>query len=197
MPRTTPSALILSAIAVVASGSGCTTTVPGSAAADSAAVAAQGSGDAVAWVDQVCGSLLPFMRAAGSPPNLSEARDRASLVQDVTDYLGEAEDAAEAGVSGMADAGPSPVAGGDQIVDQLSGTLSTFQTSFRTARTRIEEVDVNDPQELLTELPAAIAPLEQLATMPDPTAGLRGSPELDQAAEQAANCQQIEREFGG
>lgn len=197
MPRTTPSALILSAVAAMALGSGCTTTVPGAATADSQAVAAQGSGDAVAWVDQVCGSLLPFIRAAGSPPQPADAGDPATLVRNISDYLAAAEATAESAISGMADAGPSPVAGGDQIVDQLSGTLSTFQSSFRTARTRIEDVDVNDPQALLTELPAAVAPLEQLATMPNPAADLRGSPELDQAAEQAANCQQIEREFGG
>jgi hypothetical protein len=33
--------------------------------------------------------------------------------------------------------------------------------------------------------------------MPNPTAGLQGSPELNEAGQQAANCQQIEREFGG
>lgn len=198
MPRTTSPALILSAVAVMALGSGCTTTVPGSAAADSEAVAAtQDSGDAVAWVDQVCGSLLPFIRAAGSPPQPSEARNPVELVQNIGDYLGKAEDAAESAISGMAQAGPSPVPGGDQVVGQLSGTLETFQNSFRTARTRIEAVDINNPQELLSELPAAIAPLEQLAKMPNPTANLSGSPELDQAGEQAASCQQIEREFGG
>ena len=197
MPRTTPPALIFSAVAAMALGSGCTTTVPGSAAADSAAVAAPGSGDTLAWVDQVCGSLLPFIRAAGSPPEPAGASNPASLVQNITDYLEEVEDAADSAISGMADAGPSPVEGGDQIVDQLSGNLSTARDSYRTARTRIEAVDINDPQELRTELPAAIAPLEQLSNLPDPTAELRGSPELRQAGEQAANCQQIEREFGG
>jgi hypothetical protein len=197
MPRNTPPALLLSAVAAMALGSGCTTTMSGSASADSAEIAASSSGDAVAWVDQVCGPLIPFIRTAGSPPEPSQARDPAALVQNISDYLEEAEDAAETAISGMSDAGPSPVAGGDEIIDRLSGTLSTFQTSFRDARTRIEAVDLNDQQALLTEVPAAVAPLEQLANMPDPIAGLQGSPELDQAAEQAANCQQIEREFGG
>lgn len=195
MPRTTPSALILPAVAALVLSAGCTTTVPGAASAGSAA-AAQGSGDAVAWVDQICGSLLPFVRAAASPPQPSEARDPATLVRQISDYLGEAEDTAGSAISGMEAAGPAPVAGGDEVVDRLTSTLETFQTSFRDARTRIEDVDVNDRQALLTEVPAAVATLEQLATMPNPMADLQGSPELDQAGREAAGCQQITREFG-
>ena len=197
MPRSTPSVLLLSAVAAMALGTGCTSTVQGSATADSGAPAAQSTGDAVVWVDEVCGSLLPFVRTAGAPPEPSEARDPASLVQLITDYLGEAEDAAGSAISGMDGAGPSPVAGGDEAVDRLSGTLSTLQSTFRDARTRIEDVDVDDPQAVLKEVPAAIAPLDQLANMPNPAAGLQGSPELDRAGQEAANCQQIEREFGG
>ncbi|HYH29208.1 MAG TPA: hypothetical protein VD903_02390 [Pseudonocardia sp.] len=197
MPRTTPSALIIPAVAVMALGTGCTTTVPGSASADGPAPAAESTGDPVAWTDEVCGSLLPFVRTAASPPVPSESPDPASLVSDITDYLGEVEDAAGSAVTGMEAAGPSPVAGGDEVVDRLSETLTTLQTTFRDARTRIESVDVNDREAVLTEVPAAVASLEQLATMPSPTAGLKGSPELDRAGQQAANCQQIEREFGG
>jgi hypothetical protein len=195
MPRITPPARILPAVVALALSGGCTTTVPGAASADSAP-AAQGTGDAVAWVDQICGSLLPFVRAAGSPPQPSDARDPAALVQNISDYLSEAEDAAGSAISGMAAAGPSPVASGDEIVDRLSSTLETFQTSFRDARTRIEGVDVNDRQALLSEVPAAVASLEQLANLPNPMADLQGSPELDQAGREAAGCQQIAREFG-
>jgi hypothetical protein len=196
MPRTAPSSLLLSAVATVALGTGCTTTVPGSASADTAAPAAQGTGDAVAWFDQVCGSLLPYIQTTGSPPVPSEFSDPASLVQGLADYLGDAEDAAGSAISGLETAGPSPLAGGDAVVDQLSGTLTTVQTTYRDARTRIEGVDVNDRQALLTEVPAAVESLQQLSSMPNPAAALQSSPELSQAGQDAANCQQIQRELG-
>ncbi|MGH3588218.1 MAG: hypothetical protein ACRDQ0_18080 [Pseudonocardia sp.] len=197
MPRTTPSALLLSAVTVMAFGSGCTTAVSGTASAGGAAPPAQGTGDTVAWVDDVCGSLLPFVQTAAEAPEPSEAKDAADLVQGITDYLGEAEDAAGSAVDGMDAAGPSPVSGGDEVVEQLSGTLTDLQTTYRDARTRIEKVDINDRQALLAEVPAAVASLNQLATMPNPTAGLRNNPELNRAGQEAANCQQLQREFGG
>jgi hypothetical protein len=193
MPRITPPTLVLPAVAVLVLSGGCTTTVPGAASADTAA--AQGTGDAVAWVDQICGSLLPFVRAAGTPPEPSVSPDPATLVRNITNYLSETEETAGSAISGMDAAGPSPVAGGDEIVDGLSSTLETMQTSFRDARTRIERVDVNDRQALLREVPAAIGSLEQLATMPNPMADLKGSPELERATQEAAGCQQVATEF--
>jgi hypothetical protein len=114
----------------------------------------------------------------------------------ISSYLRGGEEAARTAISGMEAAGPSPVAGGDEVVTRLTGTLETFQTSFRNVRTRIEQVDVDDRQALLTEVPAAVRELEQVATMPNPLADLQASPELDRAAREAASCQQIAREFG-
>jgi hypothetical protein len=197
MPRSIPSALLLSAVAAMAFGTGCTTTVSGAPSADGVAPAAAASGDAVTWVDQVCGSLVPFVRTAASPPEPSEAPDPASLVEDITGYLGDAEDAAGTAVEGMESAGPSPVAGGDDVVERMSETLTRLQETFRDARTRIDGVDVDDRQALLREVPAAVASLEELAAMPSPLVDLQASPELDRAGQEAANCRQIEREFGG
>jgi hypothetical protein len=195
MPRITPPALLLPAVAALVLSGGCTTAVPGTASAESAA-AAQGTGDATAWVDQVCGSLLPFMRAASTPPQPGAASNPTALVQNISDYLSEIENSVGTAISGMAAAGPAPVAGGDEIVEGLTSTLETMQTTLRDARTRIEGVDVNDRQALLREVPAAVASLEQLATMQSPLADLQRSPELTRAGQDAANCQQIAREFG-
>jgi hypothetical protein len=197
MPRSTPSVLLLSAVAAMAFGTGCTSTVSGAASAGGAAPAAQGSGDAVTWVDQVCGSLLPFVRTAATPPEPSEASSPAELVEDITGYLDEAESAAGSAVDGMDAAGPSPVAGGDDVVDRLGETLTSLESTFHDARTRIEAVDVNDRQALLSEVPAAVGSLEKLAAMPNPMADLQASPELNRAGQEAANCRQIEREFEG
>jgi hypothetical protein len=193
MPRITPSALLLPAVAALALSGGCTTSVSGAASADSAAVE-QG---AVAWVDQICGSLLPYVKAAVSPPNPAAARDAASLVRDINDWLTESEESAGSAISGMTAAGPAPIAGGDEVVQRLRSSLETMQASFRDARTRIERVDINDRQELQREVPAAVESVERLASTSSPMADLQRSPELAQAGREAAGCQQIAREVGG
>jgi hypothetical protein len=96
MPRITPPALLLPAVAVLALSGGCTTSVSGAAAADSAA-AGQGT---VAWVDQICGSLLPYVKAAVSPPKPAEAPDPATLVRDIDNWLSVSEEGAASAISG-------------------------------------------------------------------------------------------------
>jgi hypothetical protein len=193
MPRITPPALVLPVVAALALSGGCTTSVSGAASADSAA-AEQG---AVAWVDQICGSLLPYVKAAVSPPNPAAAPDAATLVQDISNWLSESEESAGSAISGMAAAGPAPIAGGDDVVRRLSSSLETMQASFRDARTRIERVDINDRQELQREVPAAVESVERLASTSSPMADLQRNPELAQAGKEAAGCQQIAREVGG
>ena len=190
MPRITPPAFLLPAVAALALSGGCTTAVSGAASADSVP-AEQGT---VAWVDQVCGSLLPYLKAAASPPKPAAAPDAATLVRDIDDWLTESEKSAGTAISGMDAAGPAPIAGGDEIVDRLSSTLKTMQASYRDARARIERVDVNNRQELQREVPAAVESVKRLAS--SPMADLQRYPELAQAGKEAAGCQQIAREVG-
>jgi hypothetical protein len=190
MPRFTPPALVLGAVVAMALSSGCTTAVSGAASADSVAVD-QGT---VAWVDKICGSLLPYIKTAVSAPKPREARDAATFVREFSTWLGESEESAGSAVSGMAAAGSAPIAGGDEVIDRLSGTLKTMQASYRDARTRIENVDVNDRQEMQRVVPAAVESVQRLAR--SPMADLQRIPELAQAGKEAAGCQQIAREFG-
>jgi hypothetical protein len=192
MPRINPPALLLPAVAALALSGGCTTSVSGAAAADSAA-ASQGS---VAWVDQICGSLRPYVKAAVSPPKPAQAPDRATLVRDLTNWLRESEESAGSAISGMAAAGPAPIAGGDEIVDRLSSTLETMQASYRDARNRIERVDINNQQQLQREVPAAVESVQLLANNPSLMADLQRNPELARAGKEAAGCQQMAREGG-
>jgi hypothetical protein len=190
MPRITSPVLLLPAIAVLVLSGGCTTAVTGAATADTAE---QG---AVAWVDQICGSLLPYVKAAVTPPKPAEAPDAATLVRDINNWLSVSEESAETAISGMAAAGPAPIAGGDEIVRRLSSNLETMQASFRDARARIERVDIRNRQELQREVPAAVESVERLASTSSPMADLQRSPELVQAGKEAAGCQQIAQEVG-
>jgi hypothetical protein len=147
-------------------------------------------GDAVAWTDDVCGALLEFTDAVSAQPAIDPA-DPAAAVGTISDYFATASESLQSAVAGLDAAGPSPVDGGDEIVDGLRDALTQFRTSFDEARTQLDAIDTSDPQEVLTALPAAVAPLEQLAEVPDPTANLQGNPELNEAAEQAPNCQRV------
>lgn len=188
MPRITPRAVLLPAVAALALSGGCTTSVSG--AANSAAVE-QGT---VAWVDQICGSLLPYVKAAVSPPKPAQAPDAATLVRDINDWLTEYEQGAGSAISGMAAAGPAPIAGGDEIVDRMSTALATMQASLRDARTRIERVNISNRQELQREVPAAVESVERLASTP--MADLQRNPDIARAGKEAAGCQQMAHEFG-
>jgi len=197
MSTTPRPALLLPALAALVVGiAGCTSAVPG-AAAPAGQAPATAAGDPVQWVDGVCGALLPFVKTAGTPPQLNTASDPTALAKGISDYLGQGATAADSAISGIAAVGPSPVAGGDDVITRLTQTLTTFRTSFQDAKTQVDAVDTSNPQTLRTELPKAVAPLEQLATMPDPTVDLQTSPELERASAQAPNCQQVERQTGG
>jgi hypothetical protein len=151
------------------------------------------SPEAVAWADAVCGALVPFVDAAGRSPQLDPAADPAALVRGVSGYLERTQVAVESAIGGMAAAGPSPVAGGDEVVRRLTASLTAFRTSFQDARARLDAVDPADRRSLAGQLPAAIAPLQQLVDLPKATAGLPASPELARASGAAARC----REVGG
>ncbi len=206
MTRTTRTVLLVPLVAAALFGAGCSTAVEGTPApagagqADPGAAPAPPAGstdDPVAWVDDVCGALLPFIETASVQPSLNTSGSPDQLVQGLSDYLGEASTAAGSAIEGMRAAGPSPVEQGDQLVAGLTEALTTFQTTFDSTKARLDAVDTSDPAELATALPEAIAPLEDLANVPDPTDQLESNSELDAAAEQAPNCQQIETVTGG
>lgn len=200
MPRTFRPTFFVAVAAALLLAAGCTTTVTGTPAPTGGSSSSGGgssaapptttrTADAVGWVDDVCGALLDFTTAATVQPNIDTA-DPASALQGLSDYLGNAIAAVDKALTGLDAVGPSPVAGGDEVVRRLTSTLSTFKTSFENAKTEVDNADPNDPASLVA-LPDALAPLEQLANLPNPLADVQSSPELDRAAAQAPNCQKI------
>ena len=101
MSTTPRPALLLPALAALLVGiAGCTSAVSGTAApaGQSPATAA---GDPVQWVDGVCGALLPFVKTAGTPPQLNTASDPTALAKGISDYLGQGATAADSAISGI------------------------------------------------------------------------------------------------
>jgi hypothetical protein len=197
MPAVPRPVLLLTVLVPLLLTLGCTTTVSGSASPAGSTQATTTTVDSVQWVDGVCGALLPFVRTAGTPPQLTTATDPTALVKSISDYLAKGAGAADSAITAMARVGRSPVAGGDEVVTRLTGTLTTFRTSFQNAKAQVDAVDTTDRQALATALPKAVEPLQQLSSMPDPTVDLQTNPELQRASAQAPNCQQIKLQIGG
>jgi hypothetical protein len=162
----------------------------GCGGADSGGVSA----DAVAWADQVCGALTGFTRAATAGPGVDVA-DPVAATQGMSQYLGSTAEELERSLTALEAVGPSPVEGGDEYVARLSEALTGIRAGFEAARTQLDNIDTSDMKGFATAYPAAIAPLQELRNLPDPTEGLRSNEELRAASEQAQNCREL-REMG-
>jgi hypothetical protein len=174
--RTSRFSCTVAALAVLAAGCG-------------GAHAAAGE-DAVAWTNQVCGALTGFTRAATTSPQLDPA-DRVAAVQEVGRYLGATSEQLQRSLTALDAVGPSPVEGGDGYVERLGEALRGIRSGFESARTQLAAVDVSNSAELATAVPAAMAPLQNLQNLPDPTEGMRANEELRTASEQAENCREL------
>lgn len=148
------------------------------------------SEDAVAWTDQVCGALTGFTQAATAGPQVRSA-DPVTAVREVDRYLGSTAEELQRSLTALDAVEPSPVEGGDEYVARLREALRGIRAGFESARTQLAAVDVRDPQALATAVPAAVAPLQELRDLPDPTEGLRENEELRAASEQAGNCRDL------
>jgi len=186
---------ILAVVAATVVLSGCSATVSGSASPTGAVTGGgtiAATTDPVAWVDKVCGSLLPLQRSLSNEPQFDQ-NDPAAAVKALSDFLGRAEAAVDQALSGLDAAGPSPVPNGDASVARVKTALTTVRSAFDQVKTTLDKIDPNNTTDLITALPQAVAPLEQLSKLQDPTTDLKSSPELKAAAAKAPNCQTLEK----
>ncbi len=196
MHRNPRNTLLGAALAAALLTTGCASTITGTAGPVGASsplatgTAPAATTDPVAWVDRVCGSLLPFVKIGASPPDINSSDPKAAITG-LSSYLGKAVTALDGALAGLKQAGPAPIKGGDEGVTALTGALTTYRKSFQDAKTQLDAVDPNDVSQLATALPAALEPLQSLSDLPDPTSDLKGSPELDAAAKQAPNCKAL------
>jgi len=187
--------LILAVVAAAVVLSGCSATVSGSASPTGAATGGgtvAATTDPVAWVDKVCGSLLPLQQSLSNEPQFNQ-NDPAAGVKALSDFLGRGEAAVDQALSGLDEAGPSPVPNGDASVARVKTALTTVRSSFDQVKTTLDKIDPNNTTDLITALPQAVAPLAQLSKLQDPTTDLQSSPELKAAAAKAPNCQTLEK----
>lgn len=146
--------------------------------------------DVVAWTDRVCGALAGFTETATAQPTL-DATDPQAAVTGLGTYLASTATAVDASISALEAAGPSPVAGGDEYVARLTGTLTQIRAGFESARTQLDGIDTSSTRSVSTALPAVVAPLQELGNLANPTDGLQANDELRAAADRAPNCRRL------
>jgi hypothetical protein len=194
--RSTGTLLLAAIVVATVILTGCSATVAGAPAptGGSSALAPNASTttDPVAWTDQVCGSLLPFVEASTTEPQFDPSNPGTG-VKALSDYLGNAVSAIDQTLAGLDAAGPAPVADGDAFVAKLKNALTIVRSSFETSKTAIDKVDLNNITQLATALPELLAPLQDLSQLQDPTTGLKANPELKAAAAKAPNCQKLNK----
>lgn len=209
MPRSAlivPVSLLVAALTLT----GCSTVVPGApnaaagvaqpssvgSAAPGAPATGDGGGDAAAWMGRVCGALVPVAQLASAAPDLSSG-DAASIVGGFGGYLDQAGATVGAALDGIAEAGASPVDGGDEMVARLTGALTTARTTLAEAKSKLKAINSDDPASLLENLPAAIEPLGSLESLAVPLQDVPNGAELSSLTAQAPNCQQVQGMIGG
>src|SRR4051794_4228901 len=174
--------------------SGCSTTVTGSPAPTGAVTGGTvaATTDPVAWMDNVCGSLLPVQQTLATTPQPT-SDDPATTAKSISAFLGRSENAIDQSLAGLDAVGPSPIADGDAAVAELKSALTTIRTSFDRTKTAIDKIDPTNADDGATTLPTVFATLAEVAKIQDSTPHLQNNPALKAAAAQAPNCQTLQR----
>jgi hypothetical protein len=161
------------------------------AGSGSAASTSPSSGDATAWAEQVCKSIEDDIAKLQQTPdvdptNLAQAKD--TLVA----YLGDVSTALDNLSSGFKDAGPPPVADGEQAVDKVTTTIDDMKKTVDDATATLEKASASDPAALQAAFQKVGEDLQKLGDIEDPTKGMKANKELEEAFDKAPTCQKID-----
>jgi hypothetical protein len=173
--RLASSAVVLLALLAAASGCG------------SGSDALPATDDPVAWVGRVCAALAPLGTLKGPPadqldPN-SPAIGRAALIA----YFDTAQQASALTLTGLDQAGPSPIPGGQDTETRLRTAVTTLRGAYADAEAEIKKIDPDDPLGLSSQLPPILETLST-ATKDVNLNGLGAGPAFNDAVAQAPQC---------
>jgi hypothetical protein len=134
MPRRTHPALLVPLAAAALAVAGCSTVVPGTAyplgagPAPAPVDAPAATDDPIAWVDQVCGSILPALQATKNSPS-TDYTDAEKTHDAYEDYKRGINDAAGQGLAELDRVGPAPTPHGDEFLAAYRASLVALQQS--------------------------------------------------------------------
>ncbi|MBC6447017.1 hypothetical protein [Actinokineospora xionganensis] len=148
------------------------------------------NGDAVAWADKVCSAVAPEVEKfkdtpTGDPTNLQATKDG------FVTYLDGMAQALDRMISGIRDAGSPPVTDGDAAAKAVENSLETAKGTVTLAKDNLAKVDASNPQAFQAGMAQVGQDLQGLAQMEDPTKGLRGNKELNDAFEKSDKCKAL------
>lgn len=180
-------AVVTAVLALVVSLAGCATAGTGNGQLPAA-------DDPVAWAGRLCASLQPLGSLRGQLPALdpnNPSVGRATL----STYFTSAEQAADQALTGLAEAGPSPIAGGDDTVTALRGALHRLRDAYHEAKIKIDAIDPKDPVGLGTQLPGIFSSLTA-ASNDAALNALGANAALNDAVKKAPSCALTSRSAG-
>jgi hypothetical protein len=145
--------------------------------------------DPVVWADRVCASLQPLAALKDESPHF-DANNPAATRDSMARYFSDAADRSGQSLKGLSLAGPSPIAGGDDVASRLRAALQRRQAAYANARDKVERINPNDPVGIGTQLPGV---LRDLANASDDTGldSLGNNPELNDAVKRAPGCRLV------
>ena len=145
--------------------------------------------DPVAWAGRVCASLQPLSALRGNGPRVDPNNPAASR-DALSAFFADTEQRAGESLQGLDAAGPSPIAGGDDVVAKLRGALERLRAAYADAKRQVDAIDPNDPVALATQLPGIMTNLDAAAGDKD-LANLGENAALNDAVKQAPSCSLI------
>jgi hypothetical protein len=170
---------------------GCTTTVGGAPAANTAPVPSEGPGsDPVAWADRVCEAVLSFAVPATSAPDFSKTSDLPAVQRTVSSYLSAVVTGAQQGQAQLAEVGRAPDPAGDEAARRARGALGTLEEDFGGVKAAVDGMSPNNPEAFMATLTQVESKVSAVAP-PNPLGDLTTAPRLYRAAERSAQCQRL------
>ncbi len=170
---------------------GCTATVGGAPAADTAPVPAEGPGsDPVAWADRVCDAVLTFAVPATSAPDFSRTSNLPAVQRAVSSYLDTVITGAQQGQARLADVGRAPEPGGDEAARRAQDALEALEKDFGGVKTTVDGMDPDEPAAFMATLTQVESKVSAVSP-PNPLGDLTAAPRLYRAAERSAQCQKL------
>jgi hypothetical protein len=179
---------MLAAAAILTAG--CTTTVGGTPAADTAPPSEGPGSDPVAWADRVCEAVLSFAMPATSAPDFSRSADLPAVQRTVSSYLDTVIAGAQRGQAQLAEVGRAPEPGGDEAARRTQDALRALEEDFDGVKTTVDRTSPNDPAAFMTTLAQVESKVSAVAP-PNPLGDLAAAPRLHRAAERSAQCQKL------
>jgi hypothetical protein len=144
----------------------------------------------IAWTDSVCSALVPVVDALRTPPPV-DFTDAAATREAYLSYIDEALRRAEQAVQDVEDAGPPPVAGGDELAQDVRDQVTDLRDDLAEARQQVDAADPNDPAAIGQAVAVAGDVLGSLGNSAHAAGVIAADPRLRPAFEQAESCDQL------